>query len=91
MIGSCGLHVLHGAFGTAQTKSEWNIDKFCKAIYSIFKKSPARREDYLETNELMESHEDKDVAYLFPRRFCGHRWLENGQAITTLPFLKKVF
>ena len=47
---------------TAQTKSEWNIDKFCKAIYSIFKKSPARREDYLEPNELMESHEDKDVA-----------------------------
>ena len=72
-IGSCGLHVLHGAFGTAQKVAEWDVDKFCKNIFSIFKKSQARREDYLQTNDLLVSHEDKEVAYLFPETFCGHR------------------
>ena len=74
---------------------EWNLDKFCKNIFSIFKQSPARREDYLEANNLLDSHEDKDVGYLFPERFCGHRWLENGKvikrAISVLPYLKQNF
>ena len=94
-IGSCGLHVLHGSFGTAQHVAEWDVDKFYKNIFSIFKKSPARREDYLETNDLLVSHEDKEVAYLFPEIFCGHTWLENGKvlkrAISILPYLKKYF
>ena len=37
-----------------------------KAIFSIFQLSPARREDYLKVNELLETHESKSVAYLFP-------------------------
>ena len=94
-IGSCGLHVLHGAFGTAQKVAEWDVDKFCKNISSIFKKSPARREDYLETNDLLVSHEYKEVAYLFPEIYCGHRWLENGKVlrrvISILPYLKIYF
>ena len=73
-IGSCGLHVLHGAYGTAQKATDW---KLLKAIYLIFKLSPAWREDYLKVNELLESHESKSVAYLFPQKFCGHRWLKN--------------
>ena len=80
-IGSCGLHVLHGAFGTAQTNVGWKIDKYCKNTYSIFKISPARREDYLSCNGLLESHENKDVNYLFPDKFCGHRWLENVKVL----------
>lgn len=80
-MGSCGLHVLHGAFGTGQKASGWNIDKLCKFSYSIFKKAPARREDYLRVNELLESHLHKEVAYLFPQKFAGHRWLENGKAL----------
>ena len=74
-IGSCGLH------GTAQKAADWNLDKLLEAIYSIFKLSPTQREDYLKANELLESHESKSVAYLFPQKFCGHRWLENGQAL----------
>ena len=80
-IGSCGLHVLHGAYGTAQDEVKWNVGKYCKSIYSIFKKAPARREDYLSCNELLESHDGKDVSYLFPEKFCGHRWLENGKTL----------
>ena len=32
-IGSCGLYVLHGASGTAQKATNWNLDKLLKAIY----------------------------------------------------------
>ena len=70
-------HVLHGAYGRAQKSTDCDLDKLLKAIYSTFKLSPARREDYLKVNELLESHESKGVAYLFPKKFCGHRWLVN--------------
>ena len=36
-IGSCGLHVVHGAFATGQKATDWSLDKFLKSIYSIFK------------------------------------------------------
>ena len=42
-MGSCGLHVLHGAYKTAQSVTSWKLDKFLKNYFSIFKKSPARR------------------------------------------------
>ena len=38
-IGSCGLHVLYGEYATAQKGAEWNLAKFCKNIFSIFKQS----------------------------------------------------
>ena len=78
-IGSCGLHVLHAAYETAQKAKVWNVDKLLKAIYSIFKLSPARREDHLKVNEILKSHESESVVYLFPQKFCGNRWLENGR------------
>ena len=34
--GSCGLHVLHGAYGTTQKAADWNLYKLLKAIYSVF-------------------------------------------------------
>ena len=75
------IHVLHGAYGRAQKATDWNLDKLLKEIYSIFKLSSARRVDYLKVNELLESHESKSLAYLFPQKFCGHRWLVNGKAL----------
>ena len=78
-IGSCGLHVLHGAYGIAQKATDWKLDKLLKAIYSVFKLSLAWREDYLKVNELLESHDSKSVACLFRQKFCGHKWLENGK------------
>ena len=52
-IGSCGLHVPHGAYGTAQKATDWNWDNLLKEIYSIFKCLLAWREDYLKVNELL--------------------------------------
>ena len=40
--GSCRLHVLRGTYGAAQKAKGWNLGKLLKAIYSIFKLSPAR-------------------------------------------------
>ena len=37
----------------------------------------------------------KDTSYLFPLKFCGHRWLENSKAISRIldifPYLQKYF
>ena len=63
-IGSCGLHVIHGAFGTAKSAADWNLKKVLKNCHSIFKKTPARRSDYLAANNLQSSHEGKDTSYL---------------------------
>ena len=94
-IGSCSLHVIHGAFGTAESATDWNLRKFLKNCHSIFKKSPARRSDYLTVNDLHSSHVGKDTSYLFLLKFCGHRWLENSKAISRIldifPYLQKYF
>ena len=79
--GSCGLHVPHCAYGTAQKAKDWNLDKLLKAIYSVSKLSLVWREDYLKVIELIESHKSKSVTYLFSQRFCGLRWLENGKVL----------
>ena len=50
-----------------------------KAIYLVFKFSPVGTEDYLKIDELLHSLKSKSVAYLFPQKFCGRRWLENGK------------
>ena len=36
-IGSCGLHVFHGAYETAQSVTSWKLNKFLKNCFSIFK------------------------------------------------------
>ena len=38
-LSSFGLHLLHGAYQTAQFKTDWNLDQVLKNCYSIFKKS----------------------------------------------------
>ena len=85
-IGSCGLHVLHGAYKTALKETDWELEKTLKAAHAIFKKSPARRADYLSANGHEERYDNKSLCAFFPLKFCGHRWLENGKAITR--FLK---
>ena len=89
-IGSCGLHVIHGAYGTAQGVTNWEIQKTLKAAHGIFKGSSARRADYLDDNGIDNVH-DQSTKCNFPLKFCGHRWLENGKAITRfLEIIEKV-
>ena len=68
-IGSCGLHVLHGAFKSGANKSEWNIKNILKGLYELFHDSPARRADYLKI-----CGSDK-----YPKMFCQTRWIEDAE------------
>eukprot|EP00117_Sycon_ciliatum_P017657 scpid40541/ scgid16571/ len=66
-IGSCGLHIVHGAFGNGAGKSGWNVNKLLSCLHYLFKDSPARRADFTLSTE----------SEIFPMKFCAHRWLEN--------------
>ena len=66
-IGSCSLHVVHGAFQTSALKTGWELKKVLKAMYNIFKESPARRDIYLKEGSSSE----------FPLKFCEPRWIED--------------
>ena len=66
-IGSCGLHVLHGALRTGLMETEWEISKVLHAMWKIFDGSPARRGNYIR-----ESGCD-----IFPLHFCKTRWVED--------------
>lgn len=82
-IGSCSLHLIHGCYKTAHNKTEWNLNKFLRAIYYLFKDFPSRRADYIHFSESNE----------FPQKFCTIRWVENAKvidrAIKIIPNLKK--
>ena len=41
-IGSCGLHIVHGFFGTASKKTDWNPEASLISFYKNFKDSLAR-------------------------------------------------
>ena len=49
-IGSCGLHVLHGAFQHG-IKSQWNLKQIFTAMFFLFNDSPARREVYTQLRD----------------------------------------
>ena len=66
-VGSCSLHVVHGAFRTGMKQTGWRIDLLLKSLYSHLHEIPTRREDYTK----MTGSE------VFPLQFCGHRWLED--------------
>ena len=66
-IGSCGLHILHGAFKDGAVASGWQLDRLFSNLHWLFQDSPARREDYTKVTG----------SSLFALKFCKHRWLEN--------------
>ena len=66
-VGSCSLHVLHGAFRSVVIKTKWVIDSVLKALHNLFDESPAEREDYIKVTG----------SEMFALPFCGHRWIED--------------
>ena len=62
-IGSCGLHIIHGAFKTGAEKTDWNIKQTMKGAFQMFHDSPARREDY----------ESITGSTVYPLFFCATR------------------
>src|SRR3989442_1028683 len=82
-MGSCGLHVIHGAFQTGHKAAGWTINEALRGLYGIFKDSPARRADYIAVTGCS----------VFPKKFCQVRWLANAEvatrAVEVLPHVKK--
>lgn len=73
-IGSCNLHLIHGAFKTGSEKSSWDLHKILKGAFKLLHDSPARREDYFN---LTGSDE-------YPLQFCGTRWVEDKKVAERL-------
>ena len=40
--GSCGLHIVHGAFKTGAVATEWHIDILVKSLWYLFSDSPVK-------------------------------------------------
>ena len=66
-IGSCSLHILHGAFGTGILYTEWKLGKLMKAMFKILDESPMRRDIYLR----------EGTSGKFPSTFSDTRWIED--------------
>ncbi|KAE8737611.1 hypothetical protein FOCC_FOCC016927 [Frankliniella occidentalis] len=81
-LGSCGLHVVHGAFKTGVNAVQWDLKEFLIGLHYLFHKSPARRGHFTKTT----------ASEVFPIPFCFTRWVENAKAgtraIAMLPHLK---
>ena len=54
-IDTCTLHKVHTSFKKGISKLPLNIDQFAVNLYSFFKLSSARREDYTKLQELTEA------------------------------------
>ena len=46
-VGSCNLHVVHGALKSATEATGWNLKSIMKSSFQVLKDSPTRREDYI--------------------------------------------
>jgi len=80
-MGSCCLHVVHGAFRTAIQATGWKVVEYLRTSYYLFKDVPARRADYIRFSK----------SELFPQKFCAVRWVENVsvavRAIQVIPHM----
>ncbi|CAH0562856.1 unnamed protein product [Brassicogethes aeneus] len=70
-IGSCGLHVVHGAFQTGHNSVKWMVIDALSSFYFLFKDSLARRAAFTKlTNQTV-----------FPLKYCRVRWVESVTVI----------
>jgi len=70
-MGTCGLHVVNNAFKISFYAVKWNVTTFLRALYNLFKNSPARRSDLLYYSG----------SSLMPLKFCPIRWLNNSKVV----------
>ena len=82
-LGSCGLHIVHGASSLGHTKCGWKIDEILSSSHYVFQNSPLRRAQFIEITGSKQ----------FPKKFCRIRWCENldvaKRLIELIPLLIK--
>ena len=60
-IGSCGLHIIHGAFKAGMQSTDWMLKEVLNSEYHILHDSPAQRDDYQTVTG----------SSVFPLNFCS--------------------
>ncbi|CAF0764829.1 unnamed protein product [Adineta ricciae] len=78
-IGGCSIHTVHNAFKSGMTSSKWYVDNFCLDLYSWFKCSPARQEDFQSVVDDIDSALEKTILY-----FCITRWVLMGKVVNRI-------
>lgn len=82
-VGSCGLHIVHGAAGVGHKASGWNLHEVFSSGYYLFNYTPLRRTQF----------EEITASSVFPLKFCHIRWVENMKVakryLDIVPNLKK--
>ena len=73
LVGSCGLHVVNNAFRNGHKESELEIMKLLRSGHKLFKNSLARRDDFVQINNIDTSVEMPQL----PVKYCEQRWLAN--------------
>lgn len=76
-IGGCNIHVVHNAFKNGISSCKWYVDNFCLDLYSWFKCSPARQEDFKNVVDEIDAALEKTILY-----FCITRWVLLGKVVT---------
>ena len=64
-IGSCNLHVVHGALQSATETTSWGLKSIIKEAYQVLKHSPVHQEDYISITRFT----------VFPLPFCFTQWV----------------
>ncbi|CAF3819452.1 unnamed protein product, partial [Rotaria sp. Silwood1] len=73
---SCNIHVVHNAFKAGTTVSCWHIQDFCIDLWSWFRRSPARKEDFVKLGEELNEEVEKNILY-----FVCTRWVLLGKVV----------
>ena len=66
-IGTCGLHVVHGAFKCGTESTDWNIKETLKGSHQLLHDIPAHQADYVSLTQSSE----------YPLFFCATGWVED--------------
>ena len=66
-IGSCNLHVVHGAFQKGAETTGWKLKRFLKHLHFLFDNAGAHRGDFFKVTSSQQ----------FPLPFYNVRWLES--------------
>lgn len=66
-VGSCSLHVIHGALQHGLQGTGWKLDSLLRSIFYIFNESPAQREEYKKITGQTK----------FGLNFSSTRWVED--------------
>jgi hypothetical protein len=78
-IGGCNIHLVHNSFKNGLESSKWHIDTFCLDLYSWFKCSPARKEDFKNVVDEIDSTIEKAILY-----FAITRWVLLGKVVNRI-------